>query len=317
MSRIVVTGGAGRLGRSVVSQLCSTGNEVLSIDLVEDTTSPASIQLQLDLSDPEASQKAFASFKPQAVIHLAAIAVPFSRPEADIFVTNTTIMYNVLDATVDSGADSLLVASSPTVVGYGLPDDAWTPAYLPLDENHPVEPWHGYAASKQALENITKMASRQYGKSIRFGSFRPCYVISPEEWAGAETQQGHTVQDRLDHPELSAVALFNYVDSRDAAEFVEAWLEHKDTVPNGQCFFVGATDALATSPLSELLPRHIPGTKGFAAGLKQDQPAFDCSLALELLGWQAKRSWRTELDPTRAKPQTKEAPDQGNPECSR
>lgn len=299
MSRCLVTGGSGRLGRSVVSRLAEAGHEVVSLDLTAHPAVPAD-QLEIDLGDPAATSRAFAAIAPDAVVHLAAIAVPFSRPEPEIFATNTSILYHVIEATVDAGADALLVSSSPTVVGYGNPA-GWHPQYLPIDEQHPLQPWHGYSASKQAMELLVEVAVRRYGNLVHFGVFRPCFVIAPEEWQGAPTQQGHTVRQRLDSPELSAVALFNYLDARDGGDFVLAWLAAAASIPNGTTFFVGAADALARDPLSTLLPRHLDGLTGAddgdepAAGLTGTLPAFDCSLAARLLGWVPKRSWRTEL----------------------
>jgi nucleoside-diphosphate-sugar epimerase len=133
------------------------------------------------------------------------------------------------------------------------------------------------------------------GDAIRFAAFRPCYVISPEEWDGAPTQQGHTVAERLADPALSAPALFNYVDARDVADFLDVLLQKMDTIPNGETFFVGAADALATAPLAELMPRFLPGSSELAAGLTGTSPAFSIAKARELLGWEPRRSWRTEL----------------------
>ena len=104
-----------------------------------------------------------------------------------------------------------------------------------------------------------QMFAAAQGENIRYAAFRPCYVISPEEWEGAPTQQGHTVPERLADPALSAPALFNYVDARDVADFLDC-SGKMDSIPNGQTFFVGAADALATEPLAELMPQFLPGS---------------------------------------------------------
>ena len=290
--RVVVTGGSGRLGQSVVRGLCEAGHDVTSIDR-EGVAGLPGTQLQADLTDADATRTLFIAIAPEAVVHLAAISVPFSAPEATILNVNTALAFSVVDAAVASGARLVLAASSPTVLGYGNPK-GWAPRFLPLDETHPVEPWNAYALSKQVIENVVERFVRN-SDHVTFGVFRPCFVIPPEEWAGAPTQQGHTVADRLDDPSLAAVSLFNYLDARDAAEFVRVWLERAELAPNGSVFFVGAADALAREPLAELIPRYLPEASGLAAGLTGTSPAFSSAKARELLGWEPRYSWRTEL----------------------
>ncbi|WP_157474302.1 NAD(P)-dependent oxidoreductase [Parafrankia sp. EUN1f] len=249
-----------------------------------------------DLLDATATAALFEGLRPEAVVHLAAIAVPFSRPEREILVTNTSLAWTVMEAAVAAGARRVLVASSPTPVGYGAPS-GWHPAYLPIDERHPLSPWNAYALSKVVVEETVRTFARTRGTTTRFGIFRPCFVIAPEEWDGAPTQQGHTLVDRLADPRLAAVSLFNYVDARDAAAFVATWIERAEDVPNGTCFFVSADDALATEPLSSLIPRHLPGSEPLASALTGPAAAFTNQLARDLLGWRPTRSWRTALAP--------------------
>jgi UDP-glucose 4-epimerase len=293
MTRVLVTGGSGRLGRSVVRALADGGHEVVSVDRTAIDDLPAR-QIQQELLVPGAALEVFREVRPEAVVHLAAIAVPFTAPEAETFTTNTALAYAILDATLDSGAGALLVASSPTVIGYGSPG-GWSPQYLPLDERHPVAPWNAYALSKVAVEELMRKAVRSDGHRARFAAFRPCYVISPEEWEGAPTQQGHTLVERLDDPALSAVALFNYLDARDAGDFVRAWVEQAYRVPNGEVFFVGAPDSLVREPIGEALERLVPDIGAAAQGLAPDAAVFSSRRAEELLGWRARRTWRTEL----------------------
>ncbi len=291
--RVLVTGGSGRLGESVVDGLVGAGHDVVSID-VTPPRRHRELWFAADLSVADEASWALARVRPEAVVHLAAIAVPFSRPEREILRTNTALAYNVCSSALDAGAGSVIVASSPTVVGYGAPS-GWTPAYLPIDEAHPVRPWNAYGLSKSMAEQVMRMFAAQAGDRLRLSAIRPCYVISEDEWAGALTQQGHTVRDRLDDPALAAGSLFNYVDARDAADLVSALVRRSHDIPNGETFFVGAADALAREPLAELLPRHHPGTAGLAGGLAGTAPAFSNAHAERLLGWRPERSWRTEL----------------------
>ncbi len=291
--RVLVTGGSGRLGRSVVQVLAERGHEVVSVDAAEG--SAAVREHVIDCADPGALASVIAAERPEAVVALAAIAVPFSAPEAVILRQNVALVSALLEATMrDGGVRTVIAASSPTVLGYGAPH-GWLPERLPLDEEEPRRPWNAYALSKLVVEEAMRSAGRSVGDRMRFVSFRPCYVIAPEEWRGAPTQQGHTVAERLADPDLSAPALFNYVDARDAAAFLDLAVQAGPELPQGDTFFVGAADALATRPLAELLPRYVPGTEELAAGLTGTAPAFSFAKAERVLGWRPQRSWRTEL----------------------
>jgi nucleoside-diphosphate-sugar epimerase len=297
MSRIFVTGGSGRLGRSVVAGLAAAGHYVISVDrdAVPAAQLPAGVeQHTADLLAPGEAVRLLRETAPDAVVHLAAIAVPFSAPEDVIFSTNTRLAYAVVSAATELRIGKIVTASSPTVLGYGSPA-GWLPEGFPVDERTTPKPWNAYALSKLIAEQTVQMFAAAQGDAIRYAAFRPCYVISPEEWDGAPTQQGHTVAERLADPALSAPALFNYVDARDVADFLDVLLQKMDTIPNGETFFVGAADALATAPLAELMPRFLPGSSELAAGLTGTSPAFSIAKARELLGWEPRRSWRTEL----------------------
>lgn len=297
MTRIAVTGGGGRLGRSLVTGLAARGHEVVSLDHAASTTAaaPGIEHVAVDLTDVDAARAAISDARADALIHLAAIAVPFSAPEDVILRTNATLALSVLTAAVQTGIGRIVTASSPTVLGYGAPG-GWTPDHLPLDENSPVKPWNAYALSKVLAEDTMRMLHRQTGDTTRFAAFRPCYVIAPEEWRGAPTQQGHTVAERLDDPALSAPALFNYVDARDVARFIDVLLGAMPDIPNAEVFFVGADDALARRPLAELMPQYVPGIDAaLSAGLSGTSPAFSNAKAKRMLGWAPQHAWRDEL----------------------
>lgn len=298
--RIVITGGSGRLGRAVIAGFSNAGHEVISIDRGLPDEPVGGVEYRcINLMDAPATHSLFEELAPQAVVSLAAMAVPFMAPEEVLLHTNATIAHNVTSAAVESGATRVVLASSPSIMGYGSPG-GWVPEKLPLDENETPKPWHAYGLSKFVAEQIAAMFAAKMGpkSSVKFASFRPCYVIAEEEWAGAPTQQGHTVAERLEDPRLSAPALFNYVDARDVADFLLVLLERFDRVENGSVFFVGAKDAMATRPLAELIPEIYPELATVATGLTGESPAFSIQKAREVLGWEPKRSWRSELKAT-------------------
>ena len=287
---VVVTGSSGRLGRSVCAGLAASGHTVVGVD-----RAPAMLagvdERSVDLRDEHATGDLIDALRPDAVVHLAGIAVPFSAPEREILVTNTTLAQTVFAAAARAGVRRVLAASSPTVIGYS--DSRWRAAAVPLDETHPSAPANAYALSKVVIEEAVRMFARTAAGA--YGFFRPCYVISPEEWRGAPTQQGHTIAERLADPALAAVSLFNYLDARDAAAFVDAWLGAPADVVDGEGFFVGAADALATRPVAELW-REVAAALGEGAdSLTGTRPVFSIDKAAERIGWRPERDWRGEL----------------------
>lgn len=263
--RVLVTGGSGRLGRSVVSTLAERGHHVTSVDTAPLPHPPPAVdQITADLLDEATRQDVLTRTRPEAVVHLAGIAVPFVRSDLDTLGTNTALAWAVLSGAVAHGAHSAVAASSPTVYGYNR--DSWQPQYLPLDEEHPIAPWHAYGLSKAVIEETVRTLARTTSSCV-LSCLRPGYVVAPEEWQGATTQQGHTMVERLTDSALAATSLFNYVDARDAAELFALIVENPDRVPSGQSFNAVAPDPLCTGPVDTLLPRFHPATAATAPAL--------------------------------------------------
>jgi nucleoside-diphosphate-sugar epimerase len=291
--RVLVTGGSGRLGRSVVTVLASRGHDVTSVDTTEHPWPEGITPAVCDLLDSRARAELFARAAPEAVVHLAGIAVPFVRPDSETLRVNTALAWEVLTAAVEAGARSAVAASSPTVYGYNTP--SWEPRYLPLDEEHPVAPWHAYGLSKAVVEETVRTLART-SETCVLSAVRPGYVVSPEEWRGATTQQGHTISERLDDPALAAGSLFNYVDAHDAAELFALIVENPERVPGGSVYNAVAPDPLAHGPVDADLARLHPTTAEHAPALADGRAVFSSERAHRDLGWKPGRTWRDHLD---------------------
>ena len=116
--RVLITGGSGRLGYSVTQRLSAGGCEVISIDRRRDDRLEVQ-QITVDVTDPGQVWSVMARCKPDAVVHLAAIAIPFSAAESEIFRTNTLSTFTVIEAAIGVGVPRILTATSPTAIGYG------------------------------------------------------------------------------------------------------------------------------------------------------------------------------------------------------
>ncbi|MFC7644834.1 NAD-dependent epimerase/dehydratase family protein [Streptosporangium lutulentum] len=290
MTRTLVTGSAGRFGRSVVTALADAGHEVIGVDTAPGTPAEAAAVLPADLTDLGEAFEVMSRFRPDAVVHLAAIATPFSRTDAFTYKVNTQLAFNVCETATGLGVERIVIASSPTVIGYGTP--AWAPAYLPIDEDHPVAPWNAYSLSKLVAEQV--MATFARTSTAKLAAIRPCFVIAPEEWwrahpvgthdrraAGpAEARRGVAVQLHRRPRRLRAGA--------DPAGQTPRAAQRRGVLR-------GRGRRAGPRAPGRASPRINPATAGLAAGLTGSAPAFSSAKAGRLLGWQAKRSWRTEI----------------------
>ncbi|MGY8780026.1 MAG: UDP-glucose 4-epimerase GalE [Fidelibacterota bacterium] len=164
--KIMVTGGAGYIGSHVVLDLCEVGNEVIVLDDLstgnrEAVDSRAEF-IQGSTLNNEDLAKALNGV--EAVVHLAAFkAAGESMIEPEKYSNNNisgTIL--LLNAMIDHDVDKFIFSSTAAVYGY--------PQYLPLDENHPVEPINYYGFTKLEIERILKWYSEL--KGLKFAALR-------------------------------------------------------------------------------------------------------------------------------------------------
>ncbi|HTP08754.1 MAG TPA: NAD(P)-dependent oxidoreductase, partial [Anaerolineae bacterium] len=130
--RIYITGAKGQLGRALMRRL--TQHDLLGVDLPE-----------IDLTDLGATRSSLAAFKPDVVIHAAAMTdVDGAARNPDLaYRVNALGTRNVAVASEAIGA-SLLAISTNEVF-----DGAMHEPYLEFDPTHPINP---YAKSKLAAE---------------------------------------------------------------------------------------------------------------------------------------------------------------------
>lgn len=170
--RVLLTGAAGFVGFHVTEALLARGSQVLGIDNLTPYYDPALKQARLDrllprngfnfepidIADYDALQAAFASFKPEVVIHLAAQAgVRYSLDNPRAYAhSNLDGFLSVLEACRHNPVAHLVYASSSSVYGAN--------AKVPFSEHdgadHPVSL---YAATKRANELMAHSYSQLYG----------------------------------------------------------------------------------------------------------------------------------------------------------
>jgi nucleoside-diphosphate-sugar epimerase len=155
---ILVTGGAGSVGRRLVARCRTHGHNVRVFDLpVCDFTGlegEAGIEVvKGDITDPATVERAVQGTS--AVLHLAALLPPASEAHrARTFAINVQGTAHILQAMAAHAGDAVLVFSS-SVSTYGN-TTAETP---PVRIEHPQTPLDIYAESKIAGEHLIRQSS--------------------------------------------------------------------------------------------------------------------------------------------------------------
>lgn len=121
--RVLVTGGAGYLGRHLVVKLLSLDFKVTVLDLKLDFISHELGEkievVKGDIRDFDFVQEELKRIKPAKIFHLAAqksVQESFSNPES-YFETNTNSTLNLAKLALDQGVEKLLFVSSAAVYG--------------------------------------------------------------------------------------------------------------------------------------------------------------------------------------------------------
>jgi len=170
--RILVTGTAGFIGAALAQRLLARGDVVHGYDNHNSYYDPALKEARLarfadhpnythqraDLADADALHRAFATFKPQRVVNLAAQAgVRYSLQNPQAYVSSNLVGFvNLLEACRHGGVEHLVYASSSSVYGANRK----LPFAVEDAVDHPVSL---YAASKKANELMAHTYSHLYG----------------------------------------------------------------------------------------------------------------------------------------------------------
>jgi nucleoside-diphosphate-sugar epimerase len=281
--QVVVTGGNGRLGRAVVSDLLAAGHSVLSLDRVAlaDVACPVLIADVTRVGDVYQ-----ALVGAVGVVHLAAYERPGLVPDADTFANNVQGTFNVLKAATDLGIRRVVVASSIAAYGYLYAPRAVVPEYLPLDERHPCVPGDPYGLSKVVGERVADAFASLGSASIvslRFPgiNFDPSFATFPERWTSPRGPRG----------------FWTYIDARDAARVCRLALEVAP--PGHHVLNAAAPISSMPEPTESLIRRHLPGFDGVLrppAGLSH-WSGVSSARAEHALRFRAEHLWSDYLAP--------------------
>ncbi len=168
-SRVLVTGGAGFIGRRLVRALLEAGAEVTVADLHEPLTAEVRSVVG-DLRDPAVAERAV-SPGTDLIVHLAAVTSVL-RSVADpvgTYQTNVHATATLLELARTRSVGSFLLASTNAVTG--------DVGRAVITEQTPLHPLTPYGATKAAGEMLLSSYSAAYG--IKGASLRFSNVYGP------------------------------------------------------------------------------------------------------------------------------------------
>jgi len=160
--RILVTGGAGYIGSHTVKILLEKGYEPVIFDNLSSghrELLPGGIFIQADLREKERIEKVIREYRIEAIIHFASlIQVGESYDNPRLYYTHNLITtLNLLEAMLEAGVKKFVFSSSAAVYG--------EPRFVPITEDHPVNPTNPYGQTKAFIEKILADYGRAHGLS--------------------------------------------------------------------------------------------------------------------------------------------------------
>jgi len=285
VTKILVTGGSGKLGQAVLRDLVAHGYDVLNLDqqVPRQAICPS---VQVDLTNfGEVAAAILGGVDERggpfdAVVHLAAIPAPGLAANARTFANNVPTTYNVFEACRLAGIKNVVFASSETVLG--LPFDT-PPPYAPVDEEYYPRPESAYSLGKLLDETMAAQFCR-WDPELRIVALRFSNVMNPEDYAAFP---------KFDHdPRSRKWNLWGYIDARDGAQAVRRSIQAD--FKGFEAFVIANADTVMSRSNMSLLAEVFPGvpTKG---NVTSNGTLLSIEKAKRMLGYSPQFSWRNEV----------------------
>jgi nucleoside-diphosphate-sugar epimerase len=281
--KIAVTGGSGKLGRTVVKVLGEAGHRVTNLD---QTGIRGPGFLKVDLTDYGQVVDALFGVRDgsdaagyDAVVHLGAIPAPGILSDVATFHNNILSTFNVFQAARRAGITNIVYASSETVLG--LPFDA-PPPYIPVDEEYAARPESTYSLVKHLEEQMAIQLTR-WDPQLKIIALRFSNVMDDADYAAFPFDSDATARKWN---------LWGYIDGRDGAQAVQKALELRTT--GFDRFIIAAADTVMTRPNAELVAEVFPAVE-ITRELGEHDTMLSIDKARRVLGFDPQHSWRDEV----------------------
>lgn len=264
--KIMVTGGAGDLGRDL-APLLAKYYDVKVLDIKKPDNDLEFVCCDIGkLGDVEQATRGI-----DIIVHLAAV---LSSDNSDLFIdVNAKGTHNILEASLRNGVKKVVYASSVWAASRGL-----SVPYLPIDEDIPCRPEGMYDITKRMGEEFCEYFYRMYGlntMTLRLCGYYPVTGFSDE---------GEIMWDEIDLISLVGRFVgtgpsFKLTNAWDLAQAFRSAIENEskqyDTfiMGIGSPFMQKDAEILKSEPLP-ILERYYPGVSEFFKEIGLEVPGI-------------------------------------------
>ena len=250
MKQVLITGADGFIGSHLTEMLAARGCRVRALahynafnhwGWLEEVDCKQAIDVVCgDIRDPAFCRALCQDI--DTVFHLAAlIAIPYSYQAPDSYVdTNVRGTLNICQAARDAGVRRLIHTSTSEVYG--------TAQYVPIDEQHPLQPQSPYSASKIAADAMAMSFFNTFDLPLTIA--RPFNTYGPRQSARAVIPtiitQIAAGKKQIQLGDVSPTRDFNYVEDtcRGFIALAESEQAIGETVNIGSNFEISVGDTL-------------------------------------------------------------------------
>ena len=164
--RILVTGGSGSLGRSLIPKLVSDGFDCISISRKSDRIGSVN-NIKCDITNFQKVNSIINRLKPNIIIHLAALTgnLECETNPKQAFSSNVFGTLNILEASVKL-RPKIIFSSTREVYGF---------TKIAADENYPLKPVNNNGITKMISEYLIKNFHSMYNIPYVILRFPNCY----------------------------------------------------------------------------------------------------------------------------------------------
>jgi len=298
--KVLITGAEGFIGSHLVERLLKEGAKVRAFILYNFSNSWGWIdtfpknkleKIEIVTGDIRDNTSVYNAIKGvDVVFHLAAlIGIPFSYHSQDTYVdTNIKGTINILQAARRLGTKKIIHTSTSEVYG--------TAQYVPINEEHPINPQSPYAATKASGDYLALSFHKSFNLPVTV--IRPFNTFGPRQSARAVIP---TIITQL-LARKSSIKLGNLEAVRDltyVGDVVDAFVriaEAEDT--NGNVYNVGSNKEVSIKELAGIIMKSLKRNTKIIQDKSRLRPkksevmqlACDFEKIKDVCGWQPKIS---------------------------